>query len=264
LSKEVREIGRLTAAPVGDRRALLAALFRPGSPAVAGVARGTVAAPVERRSLAGAAVAPPRKPRLVFAIDATASRDRAWEAAKQVTDCIFRAAPGGIEVALAVHSGGKLARFSPFHPHVDNIRDEAAGVACVAGPTRMLDIMEETLRRTGVKALVYIGDCFEEDMERGLAVAERLGLRGIKLVVLHDTTTGGTGSGGAFRMMAARAGGLVLPFDMSSLDRLADALSAVGAYVAGGPDRLRAMRLDSPAARLLLGHEDTSPWQRSN
>jgi hypothetical protein len=192
---------------------------------------------------------------MVFAIDATASRARAWEAARKVTDCIFRAAPGGIEVALAVHSGGKLARFSPFHPHVDHIRDEAAGVTCEVGPTCMVDVMEETLRRTGVKALVYMGDRFEEELGRGVVTAERLALRGTKLVVLHDTTAGGEASGDAFRTMAARANGCVLPFDMASLDRLRDALSAAGAYVAGGRDGLRALRLSSPAARLLLGRD---------
>ena len=215
-----------------------------------------VPAPAPRRvSLAQASAAPARLPRLVFALDATASRERAWAAARQVTDSLFGAAPGGIEVALAVHGGGRMTAFGGFHRDVGALRDEAAGISCEPGPTRMLDIVRESLRRPGVRAMVYIGDCFEEDESAALALAGSLRLRGTKLVVLQDESSGTTSALRVFRAMAGRTGGIVLPFDAGSLDPLRDALGAVASYVAGGRDMLRVRSLASPAARLLLGRD---------
>ena len=50
-------------------------------------------------------VLPNSHARLVFAVDATASRSAAWEAAKELTDALFQALPGTLDVALAVHGG---------------------------------------------------------------------------------------------------------------------------------------------------------------
>ena len=43
---------------------------------------------------------PPARPRLVFAVDATASREPAWAAARQVTDALVKALPGALDVGL--------------------------------------------------------------------------------------------------------------------------------------------------------------------
>src|SRR3954449_11218491 len=43
--------------------------------------------------------------RLVLAVDATASRARAWGAAKALTDALLGVLPGKLEAALAVHGG---------------------------------------------------------------------------------------------------------------------------------------------------------------
>src|SRR5579883_1655855 len=65
------------------------------------------------RDLQPAGEIPPR-PRLIFAFDATASREPAWEAARQVTDALVRTLPDALDVALAVHGGGLLHTFTPF------------------------------------------------------------------------------------------------------------------------------------------------------
>src|SRR5436189_116280 len=48
------------------------------------------------------------RPRLVFAVDATASREPAWAAARQVTDALVKALPGELDIALAVHGGSRV------------------------------------------------------------------------------------------------------------------------------------------------------------
>src|SRR6185312_7334552 len=52
--------------------------------------------------------------RLVFGFDATASREPAWDTARQVTDALVRALPGELDVALAVHGGARLHTFTDF------------------------------------------------------------------------------------------------------------------------------------------------------
>ena len=61
--------------------------------------------------------------RLVFAVDATASRSAAWEAAKQLTDILFEAIPGKLDVALAVHGGGRVHTFTAFTDDAGRLRD---------------------------------------------------------------------------------------------------------------------------------------------
>ena len=209
---------------------------------------------VQRASLAGLAAAGTGRPRMVFGIDATASREHAWDTARTVTDSLFSAAPGGIEVALAAHGGNRLSLFTGFHTDVAPLRRAAAAITCEKGMTRLLDMAEATLQHPGVRALVYVGDCFEEDPLRAMVLADRMRLRGIRLVVLHDLSSAAREDAHFFAVMAARTGGLVLPFDAASLDALRDVLASLAAYVAGGTALLRARSTASPASKLLLAH----------
>src|ERR1700678_1894931 len=56
----------------------------------------------------------PIRPRLIFGFDATASREPAWDTAREVTDALFGALPGALDVALAVHGGSRLHTFTAF------------------------------------------------------------------------------------------------------------------------------------------------------
>ena len=103
--------------------------------------------------------------RLVFAVDATASRSAAWEAAKQLTDILFEAIPGKLDVALAVHGGGRVHTFTAFTDDAGRLRDMAMGIRCRSGDTRLIDILARAVREKP-KVVVYIGDCFEESQTR--------------------------------------------------------------------------------------------------
>src|SRR6516162_7400182 len=85
--------------------------------------------------------------RLVFAVDATASRSAAWEAAKQLTDILFEAIPGKLDVALAVHGGGRVHTFTAFTDDAGRLRDMAMGIRCRSGDTRLIDILARAVRQ---------------------------------------------------------------------------------------------------------------------
>ncbi len=197
----------------------------------------------------------PRRPRLVFGFDATASREPAWAMARTVTDALVRALPGELDVALAVHGGGALHTFTEFTADARTLRDRAAGISCIPGHTRLLAILSRSLASPGVTVVVYIGDVFEESLARGRKLADALGTRGIRLIVLHDTSDwSARRDAEVFLDLARRTGGCVLPFDVNAPDRLRDILGAAAAYAVGGEALLQEKRAAMPGAALLLEH----------
>jgi hypothetical protein len=197
----------------------------------------------------------PPRPRLIFAVDATASREPAWAAARHVTDALVKALPGQLDVALAVHGGSRVHTFTAFTNDANTLRDRAAGVACEAGLTRLLPILSAALKRPAVRVVVYIGDVFEESVAEGRRLADAMGAQGIKLIVLHDTADPGARRDvEVFWDLAKRTGGCVLPFDTRASGRLHDLLSAVAVYAVGGEKLLRERRHELPGAVPLLKH----------
>ena len=199
----------------------------------------------------------PTRPRLVFAFDATASREPAWATARQVTDALVKALPGELDVALAVHGGSTLHTFTEFTADARTLRDRAAGIGCIAGFTRMLPILARSLKRPGVRVVVYIGDVFEESLGRGRNLADAMGRRGMKLIVLHDTSDAAArGHAEIFLDLARRTGGCVLPFDASAPAKLRELLAAVAVFAVGGRALLEEKSGHMPGALVLLRHLD--------
>lgn len=197
----------------------------------------------------------PTRPRLIFGFDATASREPAWDTARKVTDLLFRALPGELDVALAVHGGSLLHTFTDFTSNPATLRDRAAAIRCISGRTQLLPILSRALAAPGVRVVTYIGDVFEESPGRGRKLADAMGARGIRLIVLHDVADWlARRDAEVFQDLARRTGGCVLPFDANAPDRLRELLAAVAVYAVGGTDMLEQKRADLPGAALLLSH----------
>jgi len=195
----------------------------------------------------------PARPRLIFGFDATASREPAWATARQVTDSLFTALPGALDIALAVHGGSRLHTFTEFTANPATLRDRAAAIACLSGRTQFLPILSRALSNPGVRVVLYIGDVFEESPTRARRLADAMGASGIKLIVLHDTADWlARRDAEIFQDLARRTGGCVLPFDPSAVQRLRELLQAVAAYAVGGTDLLQAKQTELPGAALLL------------
>ncbi len=211
--------------------------------------------PTGRRAPAPAAEPMPRRARLVFGFDATASREPAWTVARQVTDALVRALPGELDVALAVHGGSRLHTFTEFTANPATLRDRAAAIRCAAGQTQMLPILSRALAAPGVRVVTYIGDVFEESPGRGHKLADEMGRRGIKLFVLHDVSDwNARRDAEIFLDLARRTGGCTLPFDANAPARLRELLAAVAVYAVGGEALLEEKQATLPGAAMLLKH----------
>jgi hypothetical protein len=200
--------------------------------------------------------APPLMGRMVLAVDATGSRQPTWEAAKQLTNTLFHAVPDVLQVALAVHGGGKVHTFTDFLPNARALRKMAAGVECRAGGTQLLPILRRVAGIEGVGVVLYIGDAFEESASKAIQLADQLRANGTRLIVLFEGSDLHAHS--VYADLAARTEGALLPFDLSALGRLRDLLAAVGVLAAGGMELLEDKRDTMRGAALLLEHLGSS------
>lgn len=212
--------------------------------------------------LARARSVPPRTTaapgRLVFALDATMSRQPTWDLACELQGAMFDAAggaggreTGGLLVQLVYFRGQGEARASAFVPDAAALKRLMTGIACHGGLTQIGRVLDHALREAGrqpVAALVYVGDAMEENVDALCRTAGELGLRGTRAFMFHEGAD--PVAGGAFREIARLTGGAYLPFDARAAGELRALLAAVGAYVAGGRAALEAA--GTGAARRLL------------
>lgn len=191
--------------------------------------------------------------RLIFALDATMSRQPTWDLACELQGAMFDAAAavGGLEVQLVYFRGHGEARASRFVAEAAGLKRLMTGIACHGGLTqigRVLEHAERTAAKAPVAALVYVGDAMEENVDRLCQTAGALGLRNARAFMFHEG--GDAAAGRAFREIARLTGGAYLPFDARAAGELRALLAAVGAYAAGGRPALEAMQ--GRAARRLL------------
>ena len=107
------------------------------------------------------------KGRLVFAMDATASREPTWDRACHIQAEMFRETEvlGGLEVQLVFYRGFGECKASPWVDSSGDLVRRMTAVRCLGGQTQIGKVLRHTLKETEkkkVNALVFVGDCMEE------------------------------------------------------------------------------------------------------
>ena len=195
-----------------------------------------------------------RRGRLLFAMDATASRQPTWDRACQLQGEMFLATRdlGGLAVQLAYFRGFQEFAATPFLADAAELTRRMTGVQCLGGQTQIQRVLDHALaetRRDRIHALVLVGDAVEEPLDPLCHAAGQLGLHGTPVFAFHEG--GNPRAAEAFRQIAKVSGGAYAPFDASSAAGLRDLLRAVAAYAAGG--RAALTRLPGPAAQRIAG-----------
>jgi hypothetical protein len=194
--------------------------------------------------------------RLIFALDATMSRQPTWDLAQGLTGRMFEAtsALGGLDVQLVYFRGFDECRASRFVAEGQGLAALMGKIGVRGGQTqigRVLDHVKGETKRAPVGALIYIGDAMEESVDDLCVKAGELGLLGVKAFVFHEGHD--PSAERAFREIARLTSGAYAAFDPSAPGRLAALLAAAAAYAAGGRVALeRQARDGGEAARLLL------------
>jgi hypothetical protein len=193
----------------------------------------------------------PVRGRLIFALDATASRQPTWDTAAQLTTQMFAtvAAIGGLDIQLVFYRGHDECTASRWQSDARALAAAMQRVSCMAGHTQIRRVLNHARRESTkqkVNALVLISDACEERPADLYNAAREL----CDVPVFMFQEGDDEHVGGIYAEVAQLSGGAHSRFDSGSVQRLADLLKAVAAFAAGGVKALSAQK--SEAARLLL------------
>jgi hypothetical protein len=175
--------------------------------------------------------------RLIFAMDATASREPSWDRACRIQSEMFleTEALGGLDIQLCYYRGYQEFHATPWLGTSAELLASMQGVRCAGGMTQIERVLEHAIaetRQKKVNALVFVGDCMEEDIDRLCHLAGELGIVGVPAFVFHEGDD--PAADRAFREIARLTAGAYCHFDAGSARQLRDLLSAVAVYAAGG------------------------------
>ena len=206
------------------------------------------------RTLTAAKASTGRRGRLVFALDATMSRQPTWDIACSLQADMFTeaASVGGLDIQLVYFRGIGECRASRFVADARELGSLMGRITCHGGHTQIGRVLNHTRRENAankVQALVYVGDAMEEKLDDLCAAAGELGILGVPAFLFQEGDDPVAEQ--AFREMARLTNGAYCKFSPGSAHELAELLRAVAAYAAGGLKALESARRGSAAAKLL-------------
>jgi len=121
--------------------------------------------------------------RLIFALDATASREATWDRACRLQGEMFEAtaAMGVLDVQLVFYRGFDGCKASRWLGTAADLHRAMRSVSCVGGTTQIARVLTHTLkeaRANKVSALIFVGDAMEEKVDELSRLAGELGYLG--------------------------------------------------------------------------------------
>jgi hypothetical protein len=203
--------------------------------------------------IANATAKPASCGNLIFAIDATGSRERTWDTAVQLQSEMFRevAGLGALNTQLIYFRSYSECKASNWVSDPMQLEALMRRVRCDTGETQINRILthaaKETARRK-INAMAYIGDCCEEQREQLTAPARRLSNLEVPVFMFQEGDDRDVRS--LFREIAELTGGSYHQLNHDSAAQLAELLKAVAVFSVGGVPALE--QQGTKAAKLLL------------
>ena len=196
--------------------------------------------------------------RLIFGMDATASRQPIWDRAASIQAEMFEVTAdlGSLDVQLAFYRGFQEFKVSQWTSQPKELSRLMTSVSCLAGTTqlgKMLKHARNQALRQKINALVFVGDAFEEDVDDVGCVAGELGILGLPIFMFHEGDC--PLAGFAFQQIAKLSGGGYCRFDGTSGNILRRLLNAVAVYAVGGRMALEDMAAKQGGETRQLMHQ---------
>jgi hypothetical protein len=190
--------------------------------------------------------------RLMFALDATASRAPTWALARDLQAKMFReAAPlGNLLMQLVYYRGDSECRASKWVSSGEQLAQLMNRIECQAGQTQIRRVLGHALReaeKTGLQAVTFIGDAIEiakgEDEGDRIyelaAIAGKLGALGVPIFLFQEGRDPDVRK--AFRLLALKSGGAYSEFNPDTaraVEQLSDQLNAIARLAVGDVEAL--------------------------
>jgi hypothetical protein len=183
--------------------------------------------------------------RLIFAMDATMSRQPTWDLALELQADMFEAVErvGGLDVQLVYFRGFSQCQASKWVSDPAALAMLMRRVKCEGGLTQIRKVLSHARRESEtrkVNALIYVGDCMEEDVDQLSRLAGELGLIGLPVFLFQEGYD--PKAERAFKEIARLSRGAHCRFDAGSARQLRDLLTAVAVYATGGRKALQDFR----------------------
>ena len=129
--------------------------------------------------------------RLIFALDATMSRQPTWDLAQALQGHMFDAAArvGGLDVQLVYFRGQNECRASGFVSGGAGLATMMSRISVSGGLTQLRRVLahaRDEAKRGGVGALVFVGDAMEEGIDQVLQTSGELALAGVKAFMFQE------------------------------------------------------------------------------
>jgi hypothetical protein len=180
--------------------------------------------------------------RLIFAMDATMSRQPTWDMALSLQSQMFAAVRdvGGLDVQLIYFRGFGECRASKWVSDPMALQRLMTGISCLGGHTQISKVLSHARREVQqgrVDALVFVGDAMEEKVDDLCARAGELGLLGVPMFLFQEGRDPAVER--TFKELARLTKGAWCPFDTGSAVQLKELLTAVAVYAAGGRQALK-------------------------
>jgi hypothetical protein len=196
--------------------------------------------------------------RLLFAIDATASRQPTWDRACHLQAEMFTeaASVGGLELQVAYYRGFGEFKATPWTSNSKALLKPMQRVFCLGGQTQIRKVLRHAIKETKkqkVNALVFVGDCMEEDIDSLCHQAGQLGVLGVPAFLFQEGMDPVAAQ--AFRQVARLTNGAYCQFDANSASMLRDLLRAVAVYAAGGRKALADFSRRTGGQTLAIAHQ---------
>jgi hypothetical protein len=209
--------------------------------------------------------------RLIFALDATASREPTWDMAAQLQAQMFEEAAkiGGLDAQLVYFRGVDEVRHTSWFSDAHELVGRMSAIRCMAGTTKIARVLRHIRaenEREKINAAIFVGDAVEEPPHELYAAAAGLGVpmfcfqegQGEDLSAYFTPRTAYAfptvqmqSVEQVFRELARLTNGAYARFDAGAAVKLGELLQAVAAFAVGGVKALANQNTDS--ARKLLG-----------
>jgi hypothetical protein len=199
-----------------------------------------------------------RRGRVIFLVDATGSRQSAWDMASRTQAQMFSqaAAFGTLDLQLVyfrgttgVDSECKASRWTSDGTEMARLM---AKITCRTGGTQILKALQHVRdehQRQPINAVIYVGDMVDGEEDTEAALCDLVGGLGVPCFLFQEGND--PHAAPIFREMARLSRGAHFRFRPGAERELADALRAVAAFATGGLTALQ--NLKSDAAVKLLG-----------
>lgn len=192
----------------------------------------------------------PARGRLIFAIDATQSRQATWDMAAQLQAEMFNAVAaiggGGLDVQLVYFRGFGECVASKWVSDAKSLAGSMTGIACKAGRTQIHKVLNHVRKehaKQPINAVVYVGDACEEppaDLYEATC--------SVPIFLFQEGSDPRIST--IFATLAKLTNGAHVKFGPNSRLALAELLKAVATFATGGVKALADR--NSEAARRLL------------